>query len=194
MLPEMSLDRLMHRLSECPPDFLAEPCLRGKGAVRVDAVVHDLVLDLAGVSLSELELRAFTGPGKGDRDWLRLVLVGCWLLADESLRQPPPPPARVQAFLDDRLRELATVVNADAFVGDPDRREELVRLCLRSLGIEPPGETMEQAADRLATLDSVRRAQLIEATRAQQERARELRERLRAEKAREAAARAASDW
>ena len=42
------VERLTRRLAECPPDFLAEPRVGGKGEVHTDAVVHDLILDLGG--------------------------------------------------------------------------------------------------------------------------------------------------
>ena len=40
------LDRLTHRLSECPGEFLLEPKIGLKGEVRVDAVIYDLLCDL----------------------------------------------------------------------------------------------------------------------------------------------------
>jgi hypothetical protein len=82
------------------------------------------------------------------------------------------------------------VVDAERFVTDPERREELVRHCLAKLALRPRGETDEQANDRRTSLDSVERRRIIEATRAAEERAREVREALVRKAAEEAAAKA----
>ena len=64
----------------------------------------------------------------------------------------------------------------EAFVTDPDRREELARLCLKALGLRPAGETIAQAEDRLATLNSVERESVRKATAAAEQRAQAIRE------------------
>ncbi len=86
------------------------------------------------------------------------------------------------------LDKLAELVAADQFVKDPDRREELARLCLAALDLRPAGESENSAEDRLKTLDSVERVRLIKATQEQQKRARQLREEMRRKEAAEAAA------
>ncbi len=190
--PEIA--RLTHRLSECPEDFLAEPA-RGEGpGVRTEAVVHDLLCDLGWGVVAPNALDTFRGTASADRNRLRLVLVAAWLLHDESFRPVPDVARRAQLWLVRGINELAKLVAADLFVRDPDRREELARLCLAALSLDPAGESRAQAEDRLRTLNSVERARVIEATRAQEERARKLREKLREEQAREAAAKASREW
>ena len=71
---------------------------------------------------------------------------------------------------------------------DPDRREELARLCLKDLGLRPAGESLAQAQDRLNTLSSVERQRVIGAARQAEERTRAI----RAEMARKARAEADS--
>jgi hypothetical protein len=53
------------------------------------------------------------------------------------------------------LEELADLRDAETFVDDAERREELARRCLDALGLVPEGESKEQAKDRLSTLDSI---------------------------------------
>ena len=72
---------------------------------------------------------------------------------------------------------------------DGDRREELVRLCLSELGIRPAGETVDEATDRLNTLDSVERVNVVRKTRKAEARARKIREEMARKRAEEAAAR-----
>jgi hypothetical protein len=131
-----------------------------------------------------------------DRARLSLVLLACWLLHDEWFRHARlagagladaglAQPARLRLLLTTGLADLAAVAAAPQFVADPDRREELVRLCLSALGLRPAGETIAQAEDRLATLNSAERERLVLATRAAEARARAIREAM-ARRAREA--------
>jgi hypothetical protein len=182
------LERLTHRLAECPPDFLAEPRSGGRGLVRVEAVVSDLFMDLGGGLLSDQGVEPFNVSAKGKRNFLRLVLVSCWLLHDEWFRQAGAYSRPAHAFLKDGLNELSGLVAADLFVTDADRREELARLCLEALDLRPQGESEAQSADRLKTMGSVERSKVLAATRAAEEHARKVREAMRAQAAREAAA------
>ena len=182
------LERLTHRLAECPPEFLAEPHLGGSAGINVEAVVSDLVVDLGGKCPAAGDTSVFRLTDKKYRNFLRLVLVGAWLCHDELFRKASCYADPVLNWLKKGLLELAELVAADLFVTDPDRREELARLCLRALGLRPMGETEDQAADRLKTLGSVERSRVIAATRAKQEQARKLREAMKQKAAREAAA------
>ena len=85
--------------------------------------------------------------------------------------------------------ELARTIDPASTVTDPDRREELTRFCLRELGLRPAGETIEQARDRLNTLDSVERVRIVSATRDAESRARAIRQAMATKRAQEAAAR-----
>ncbi|MFD1051054.1 hypothetical protein ACFQ1S_38755, partial [Kibdelosporangium lantanae] len=154
-----SLSRLTRRLADTPSDFLSDD-------VSVPAVVSDL---LVAAGEPGLDARTALPFESSERGWLRLVLVACWLLADEEFRAGDQ--ERIVEFLTEVLLPLADLVDAGKFVNDPDRREELARLALRSLGLSPDGETAAVAADRLATVDSVRRQEVLRAARAAEERA-----------------------
>ena len=85
---------------------------------------------------------------------------------------------------------ISLQVAARRFVSDPDRREELARVALARLGYRPAGETLAQAQDRLTTLNSAERARVMNASRAAEERARQIREAL----AKKAAEESADKW
>ena len=184
---------LIHRLSECPDDFLAPPQIGGRGTVSVAAVVGD-TLQVLGAELPK-EWTASLLPAQADataENWLRACLVTCWLASDEALATLVTG-AQFLGFLSDGLHRMANLVRADLLVEDPDRREELGRLFLRAAGVLPAGETVEQAADRLATLDSASRARVEAEARAAEERAREVRAAVERKRAQEAAARASRE-
>jgi hypothetical protein len=185
------LEALTRRLAECPADFLAEPRIGKSGAVHVEAVVSDLLRDLGGASLTPAQAAVFQSKdARKDRNRLSLVLIGCWLLHDEWFRKEQRFAAQAHSFLSEGLTELAALVPAPQFASDADRREELVRLCLRQLGLRPGGESESQALDRLTTLNTAERQRVIRAAREAEERARAIREAM----AKKAAEEAADKW
>ncbi len=184
------LESLTHRLTDAPQDFLADPKIGKHGQVHVAAVVGDLCR-LLGFSASDAELEPFHGnDAKKDRNWLAVVLLGCWLLADDWFQKNQLGRAQVLALLGEGARELAGETAAKKFVSDAERREELSRFLLARLGFRPAGETKAQAEDRLTSLSAAERARVLRAAKAAEERAREIREAL----ARKAAEESADKW
>ncbi len=182
-----AIEALLRRLAETPAEFLAEPRIAGNGAVTVDAVVFDVLADL-GHRMSDGELREFRDRKPAERNWLRMVLIGAWLVHDDAFCGIGAGPKVLRWFLE-RLRKLALLVDAEQFVADADRREEMSRILLDATNLTPAGESAKQASDRLSTVDSVERARILAETRAQRERAEQLRKEMEAQRAREAAAR-----
>ncbi len=181
------LETLTRRLAECPADFLAEPRVGSQGKVHVAAVVSDLMRDLGRAPLTLEQAAVFQSKiQRQDRNRLQAVLIACWLLHDPWFLEQKRFAPQAYNFLSRGLNELAKLTQAQQFITDPDRREELARLCLKELGLRPAGETMAQAQDRLATLNTIERQRVIQAARAAEERARQIRAAMAAEAAREA--------
>lgn len=181
------LETLTRRLAECPADFLAEPLVGRTGAVNVAAVVSDLLRDLGGAPLASEQATTFQAKNpKKDRNRLRLVLVASWLLHEAWFCEQKQLAGLALWFLTAGLKEVAELTTAEKFVSDPDRREELARLCLKGLGLRPAGETEAQAQDRLATLNTAERQRVIAAARAAEKRAQEVRDAMAREAARQA--------
>lgn len=174
----ISLSRLTRRLAETPADFLSPE-------TSVPAVVSDLLIATGGPGLDERSAMPFESS---EQNWLKIVLISCWLLADDELMAPADA-KQVYHLLTEVLLPLADLVDAPKFVSDPDRREELARLAIRTLNLLPDGETKAQAADRLATVDTVRRYEVLQAAKAAEERAEAVRKAMEEQRAKEAAAR-----
>ncbi|MBI3273176.1 MAG: hypothetical protein HYZ53_29570 [Planctomycetes bacterium] len=180
----LGLPEMLRWLAELPVEFRA-PFGLGRGRTKVNAVVADLWETLFEEPPPRDVVLAFA-PGAMDRArraHLRWALAGCRVLAHPELRPAAATEADrtrartgVRAFLLEDLAALSAVVAADALDADPERREELVRLGLRALGLAPVGETPEEARDRLAQVDSVERRRLVDAAAARERRAREMRE------------------
>jgi len=181
------LETLTRRLAECPAEFLAEPLVGTLGTVHVAAVASDLMRDLGGAPLTPKQAAAFQSKDVvRDLNRLRLVLVSCWLLHDPWFCERKQFAAQAYQFLSEDLKTLAGFTRAPLFVSDPDRREELARSCLQILGLRPAGESLSQAQDRLTTLSTPERQRVILAARQAEERARQIREAMAREAARQA--------
>lgn len=182
------LETLLHRLADCPAEFLAEPRFGNRGDVHVAAVVNDWMRSLGAPPLTSAQIKAFSpAEAKTHRNWLMLVLVACWLLDDPWFRQQTDVAPAALDFLQHGLTDVAAHASAPHFTTDPDRREELARLCLKALNFHPRGETPAQAQDRLMTMSSVERQRVVAAARAAEERARQIREEMARRAAQEAA-------
>lgn len=178
---------LLHRLAECPAEFLqAGTGEKGSDAI---AIVCDQMRAMTPTEPPELspalvEIRAGSASG------MKVLAVACWLLHDPwFLGRPELAPGMWSLLASPKLTKLASLVKPDAFVNDPDRREELTRLCLQLLGLRPRGESAAVAADRLTSLDSVERDRVLRGTAAAERRAREVRAAMAAAKAQESASR-----
>ncbi|MBF0255911.1 MAG: hypothetical protein HQL47_05495 [Gammaproteobacteria bacterium] len=191
-----SLEHLLRRLTETPSLFLDEPLIRKRGKVDLAAVASDLLLAIGGTLPTLKEANAFQPAKLAERNPARLLLIACWLLHDDWFVQRAELLGPIKTLLAEGLHELGNLIDAELFVTDPERREELVRLVLDALQLRPAGESPNQAADRLKSLDSLERERVIRASRAraEAERARKLRAEMEAREAREAAAKANREW
>ena len=154
-----NVERLTNRLASTPVAF--RRAANGGDGVRVDAVIADLFRDRATRELEPAEVARFvTGdPAAARRRHLELVLIASWVLHDAAFADVPAD--AMLALLEGRIAALASHVVPRLFVEDSERREELVRTCLGTLGRVPDGETAAIAEDRLAVLDSVKRRALL---------------------------------
>lgn len=182
-----ALVHLTRRLADTPVEFLGEPRIGATGQVAIAALAND-VLYLHGARANPAHLQRFEGStARLDRNRLALVAITAWLLADAWFIDQGLDHFQVFNALADVPQALAPVTAAHRFVNDPDRREELARTVLAQLNYRPEDETAAQAADRLQAVSGSARRALIEASRAAERRAREIREALEAKAAQESA-------
>ena len=183
------LERLTQRLQACPAALLRPPRVGDDGEIVVEAVLADVLRQLSGDPLRRVSVAPLVRTGRQPKpaNALRVALVTAWLLADDAFAEAPDLARRAEALFADGLGPFAEVVPADDCVTDAGRREELARYVLSALDLRPQGETDAQAADRLATLDTVARLRVVRELQLAEERARRIREAM-ARKAREEAA------
>jgi hypothetical protein len=185
---------LMHRLSECPEDFVSLSD-QADGAACTLALTQDFFRRFGDSDpireephvLDECMTR---GEKSNPLPYFSLLGVTLWLFYDpwfDGKSQFAKPIWNV--IQGDKLRALSHLLRATQIVADPDRREELVRICLNGLNLRPQGESVAQASDRLMSLDSVERERILRETAAAEKRAREIREAMAKAKAMESVSR-----
>ena len=185
-----SLEPLLRRLMETPPDFMDPPRQGGSGRVHVAAVVND-VLASRGCSAPMQLLATLSREAKGaSANQLALAAVMAWLLADDAWGVYSIEPDALLSLFVEVVPALAGEAGAERYVLDAERREELARTAIVRLGLIPDGETQNQASDRLAGVSGLERRRLLEASRAAEARARAIREAL----VRKAAEESADKW
>lgn len=192
------LETLLRRLTECPSDFLdvgashaaakkASKAEEQNQINQLNAIVCDhfraMRFDFdTAVLLNRFQAR--TASHRAVSAVMIWLLHDPWFVDRAELLEP-----MCDLVCDARWERLSSLVPAESFVHDPDRREELARFCLSELGFRPLGESVEQAADRLATLDTVERDRVLTAMLESEKRTREIREAMAQAKAMESASR-----
>jgi hypothetical protein len=173
-----------------PAEFRAEPQGFPEGQTPVAPVVADLWETLCGTMPEPALLQAFfpNKRSKVERNRLRWVLAACHLLWHPSLRSQSPRADALRRFLVQDQAELAAVTPVDQLFEEEERREELVRRVLAALGLLLPGETSQEAEDRLTQVNSIERQRLLREAAEKEKRAREVREQMARRAAEEAAA------
>lgn len=184
------LAEFLRWLGDMPESFSAPPLGFDDGELSVAAVVADLCETYFGAFPDEALLAAFrpANTGKVERNRLRWVLAACHLLWHSALRGCGATPDQVNRLLLQDVAELATVESADNLRTEEERREELVRRALRALERRLPGESAQEAEDRLTQVNSVERRKLLRAAAEKEKRAREVRDMMARRAAEEAAA------
>jgi hypothetical protein len=177
MIPDPPLERVTRRIAETPAEFLGEPRIGATGTVHAAALVADL-LRASGIAASSDILAPFESDRASDRNRLMLVAIAVWLLFDDWTDRANLSRDVLLDMLGNTIGELAATGRARVFVEDAERREELARTALAALGLLPEGEDARQAADRLSAVSATERQRLLRASRAAEERARQVREAL----------------
>jgi hypothetical protein len=189
-----SLAAMTHRLSECPEDFLAV-CDEADASRCVVALMDDFFrryeeANPIPVVIPFLDEWMHGDQGPNNPRQLGILCLAIWLFYDPWFAGKEEFARWIWNVLrGESLREIARLVKATHLIGDPDRREELVRICLNGLELRPQGESISQATDRLMSLNSAERERILKETAAAEKRAREVREAMAKAKAMESVSR-----
>jgi len=189
-----SLHEIMHHVSSIPSVFFISPMDSIYGGsnrmeINIPAIISDLIFDMGGDIPSPQSLSFFLKhPKNTNLNFLRITAICCYIFTYDWFILNGISTSKVLLFLrDNKLIDLAEIVDYNEFIQDMERREEIVRFCLDGIDLFPKGENKIIAKDRLTTLDSIERKRIIEKSRKAQERSRQLREAMARKRAQEAA-------
>lgn len=188
-----SLAAMTHRLAECPEEFL-NICDHANGSTCVIAILADFFrrfddnpMRIDDPFIAKLSSAKFTA---NQQRHLGLLSLAIWLFYDPwfSDRKEFGPPMW-NLLKGSNFQSISQLLKPRTVLSNPDRREELVRVCLSGLDLRPEGETVSQASDRLMSLNSIERERILKETAAAEKRAREVREAMARAKAQESVSR-----
>lgn len=185
-----SLEAMMDRVASVHTDILKKQSkLPGEpDCIYIAAIINDLLVDSGDSPLQPEE------AVKADRfgtvkNLQQLAGILCHIFHDPWFMQNKVEPGLIRGLIfSKKLAALGdTADNAEQFVTDPDRREELCRIALDAAGFFPAGENEKKSIERLVSLDSIERKNILDKTRDAQKRAREIRDAMLRKEAEEAA-------
>jgi len=178
------LIELLDRLMDCPKEFYSSDRLY-RSNTEIQALYSDLYFFLTEKYPDEKMLKLI--PSDRDENLARCASLCIYILFYEWFRNKNESAELFAMFLDSVLPAYSKAADADEFAGNPERREELVRLLLFHLGYFPKGETEKYSQNRLAALDSVERDKVISESRQVLKKVQALREAMARKAAEEAA-------
>lgn len=180
----MDLYTLIYHLKRCPEDFL-----RHGDDEKLPAFVllKDIYRRIYGnFNVSDNALPVVTLENLNENH-LFSIQIGCWFFSHPFFLGKATIIPSIHSFLVTDLATICPFVKYREWVEDDDRVEEFVRRALKICGIVPDGETSEVAAQRLDSLDTVKRQEVLKASNESFERIMEIRRQMAEKKAREAA-------
>lgn len=187
-----NINDLNSYLADCPDVFLRAPMLLKNneidGEVSVGAVISDLLGIISGDFLNIEEVRKFYRVhNTKELNHYKLILIAARLLSHDVFVQAEVTKSEVMHLLENTIKKPAMLVDAEDFILDEERREELIRHCLNAFDILPESENKARAYDRLKAIDSVERDKVMHEAQKAHQRAKELREAMARKRAQEAA-------
>jgi hypothetical protein len=188
MKEKQDLYALIHHLKEFPLEFQQ---LTDAGNITITrALVTDLLRVIGGdfaapdsklPSLKDFEVRFF------NENTTRSIHLGVWFFHHPFFLRQPALMDSISKFLLQRVPALCAHVKHQQWVEDEDRSEEFIREALQSCNILIDGETLEEAADRLDAISTLKRNRVLKETNESIERMKAIRQKMAEQKARESA-------
>ncbi len=181
-----SVTELTRWLADIPGDFLGY--LPEQGDFDISALVSDLLLTSGQPALNKQEAAQYHRVNyPKNRNCLQILLYICHIL-NHPFFHDSTRGNKIRACLAHKWwSDLSALKEHSVFIQDSLRREELVRVVLHLMEVQPAGESREHAQDRLKTLDSLEEKKIEEQSQAARKRVQEIREAMARQAAEEAA-------
>lgn len=179
---------LVAHLQKCPDVYLQSSVFINKNGLDSVALLSDTCRFISSDYLkNKFEVfYAVDFDSVNDEHW-RTIHISLWLLNYQSFENQPAIENRLKKFWFNDLKLASIFVKHSDWILDEERAEEMVRLLLYQCQILPFGESEEEAADILSSLNSAERHDVLENTYNKHARVMEIKKHMAEKKAREAA-------
>ncbi len=177
-----AISHLHHRMTAILS--LVEP----RDVKHLPALVHDLLYQHQ--QNFSYELLAPFRETSVKCPWYTTCYLLLHLYSDSSFLKHSLDARKLVKALEEKSKELFASTQSGKntiYIEDVDRREEFIRVALAAVDLRPEGESPAQADDRLLMVSSFERKRVMEAAKAAEERAAQIREALARKAAQEAA-------
>jgi hypothetical protein len=175
-----AISHLHHRMTAISPALV-----ESKEIQHLPALVHDLLYlhqqDFSYELLAPFRETPVKCP------WYSTCYLLLHFYSDKSFAKHKFDVHKWAKALEEKSKELFASGKNAVYIEDLDRREEFIRVALAAVNLRPEGETQSQAEDRLLMVSSFERKRVMEAAKAAEERASQIREALARKAAQEAA-------
>ncbi len=178
-----TVSELIHHIKRCPSEFLKEPVYGNNGLIHTEALVNDIYRIISDDMVANCPIKL--SSKKLSKEELSLIQICCWVLTHPFFKFTDN--SWIKDFFCTGLKEISSLVKKEVWINDEERAEELARIIFRHCGFLPQGESREEALDRYESVNTIKRLQVIEESNAAMERAKAIRKKMEAKKAREAA-------
>lgn len=175
-----AISHLHHRMTA-----ISSTLVESQDVKHLPALVHDLLY--RHQQNFSYELLASFRESSVKCPWYTTCYLLLHLYSDPSFLKHRLDSKKLVKALEEKSKELFASGKNAIYIEDVDRREELIRVALAAVDLRPEGETQVQADDRLLMVSSFERKRVMEAAKAAEERAAQVREALARKAAQEAA-------
>lgn len=178
---------LVTHLRKCPDIFLRSSVYFSPEGLNSIALICDTYRTVSGNFLkTEFNIPTDRLKYISESHW-HAIHISTWLLQHEDFIDNPSIENKLNDFWFEELLHASAYVKFNEWISDDERAEEMIRLLLYSCEIIPYGENTNEAADKLSSISSADRQQVLKKSYEAHERIMAIKREMEEKKAREAA-------
>lgn len=179
---------LCFHLRKCPPIFLQDSLLQNEDGIDTSAILTDLFRSVSGRFLEvDFNLPKRRQLENQKANYLKSLHIACWLFSHPYFIGRNSLVPKIHEFLFNDLKPICDIVEFEKWIEDEERTEEMVRTGLFVCEIQPTGESIDEAIDKLSAISTIDRQEILKKSSQAMKRMMEIRKKMAEKKAQEAA-------
>lgn len=188
LMSKYDVFELVTHLRKCPDSYLKPSDFFEEAGLNSIALISDTYRIVSNNFLK----KDFKNPTDfdlkliDDNHW-RAIHISTWLLSHQDFVNNPQIENKLYQFWFEELLKATVYVKYNEWISDDERAEEMIRLLLYCCEIMPYGESHNEAADKLSSINSEERYRVLKESYEAHERIMNIQREMAEQKAREAA-------